>query len=250
MKSPPSEKIGVYQKKILPTLLLYFLAAYLIILSVIEESFFLATIFIVSVLIYLSWPIFKNYRTAKKRKTLLSLPFLKLKMDFSVLANAIGGFLKNLKISDFVSLVKQNKGITFIIFVYASLMISLINWGIPNESHPFNYFMDEWHQSQSVRMVFAQGTPNVPGSANGSMFHFFLSGLYLIPFVVLGIINPFVIHSSLDALDMQQRLFEVLRLNILLFEWRILFCLDILRNDILSYIPSLLFFFLFLIHCG
>ena len=96
-------------------------------------------------------------------------------------------------------------------------MISVIKWGIPNENHPFNYHMDEWHQLQSVRDLFRYGTSNIKGSANGPIFQFALSGLYLEPFAIFGIIDPFSIKSAISSLPTQTRLFEILRLNTLLF---------------------------------
>lgn len=119
-----------------------------------------------------------------------------------------------MKIKDFIL---HNKSFLCIAFVYAVLQISVLSWGIPNNNHPFTYHMDEWHQLQSVRNVFIYGSPNVEGSAHGTIFQFFLSGIYLIPFYILQIIDPFAITSSIAQLDLQTRLFEVLRINTLLF---------------------------------
>lgn len=96
-------------------------------------------------------------------------------------------------------------------------MLSIIRWGIPNENHPFNYHMDEWHQLQAVRGIFTQGSPNIPGAAHGTIFHFFLSGIYVAPFALSHIVDPFSIKSSVDDLLMQEKLFVILRLNTLLF---------------------------------
>lgn len=96
-------------------------------------------------------------------------------------------------------------------------MLSIISWGVPSQARPFTYNMDEWHQLQSVRAVFKYGTPNVPGAAHGSIFQFFLSGIYLVPFVILGFVNPFAIKSSIDNPAMQEKLFVIMRLNTLLF---------------------------------
>lgn len=104
-----------------------------------------------------------------------------------------------------------------IIVVYSLFVLSQILWGIPNSSHPFTYHMDEWHQLMAVRGVFTQGSGNIPGSAHGPLFHFFISGLFLGPFYVLGIIDPFSIQSSISQLEAQGRLFMVLRLNSLFF---------------------------------
>lgn len=96
-------------------------------------------------------------------------------------------------------------------------MFSIISWGVPANARPFTYNMDEWHQLQAVKDLFRYGTPNIPGAAHGSIFQFFLSGIYLIPFTILGIVNPFAIHSLIDNPVMQERLFIILRSNTLLF---------------------------------
>ena len=96
-------------------------------------------------------------------------------------------------------------------------MISVIQWGIPNQNHPFNYQMDEWHQMQSIRALFTQGSPNVPGAAHGTIFQFFLSGVYLSLFTMFGVINPFVLKSPVTEIATQEKLFILLRFNTLLF---------------------------------
>lgn len=105
-------------------------------------------------------------------------------------------------------------------------MLSIIDWGIPNKDHPFMYHMDEWHQLQAVRATFKQGTPNIEGAAHGTIFHFLLSGLYLAPFYLLGIINPLIIKSGLTEIPMQTKIFEILRLNTILFGVLSLFVLN------------------------
>lgn len=110
-------------------------------------------------------------------------------------------------------------------------MLSVIDWGIPNSNHPFNYQMDEWHQLQAIRSTFENFSPNISGSAHGTMFHFILSGLYLIPFYLLGIINPFAIRSSTELLQVQQRLFEILRLSTLIFGFLSIFFIAKIAKD-------------------
>lgn len=111
----------------------------------------------------------------------------------------------------------KNKFLFCVLIIYAVLMLSVIDWGIPNINHPFTYQMDEWHQLQAVKTTFKDLSANVPGSAHGTMFYFILSGIYLIPFILFGAIDPFAITSSVDFLDLQQKLFEILRLNTLIF---------------------------------
>lgn len=113
--------------------------------------------------------------------------------------------------------MKNNKILILLIVLYSLAIFSVISWGIPNATRPFTYNMDEWHQLEAVRALFKYGTPNIPGAAHGSIFQFLLSGVYLVPFMVFGLINPFAIHSSIDNLEMQERLFVILRTNTLLF---------------------------------
>lgn len=110
-----------------------------------------------------------------------------------------------------------NKILSIIIIIYCLLMISVIQWGIPNQNHPFNYHMDEWHQLESIKSLYKHGTSNVSGAANGTVFHFLLSGIYLSPFILLKVIDPFLIKSNVGSLLIQQKLFEILRINTLMF---------------------------------
>jgi hypothetical protein len=113
--------------------------------------------------------------------------------------------------------MKNNRILILLIALYSLAMFSVISWGIPSETRPFTYNMDEWHQLSAVRALFKYGTPNVPGAAHGSIFQFLLSGIYLVPFTVLGFVNPFSIHSLVDNLAMQNRLFIIMRSNTLFF---------------------------------
>lgn len=114
----------------------------------------------------------------------------------------------------------MNKSFKITIFIaglYAFFMLTIIGWGIPNNNHSYNYHMDEWHQMQAVRATFKYGTPNVAGAAHGSIFQFLLTGIYLTPFIILKIVDPFAIKSAVTQLMMQHRLFEILRINTLIF---------------------------------
>lgn len=120
----------------------------------------------------------------------------------------------------------ENKSLLIICVGYVALLLSVISWGIPNNSHPYTYHMDEWHQLQAVKATFKNLTPNIEGAAHGTIFHFLLTGIYLVPFYIFGIINPFIIKSGLSAIPMQANLFELLRLNTLLFGIGSLFILN------------------------
>lgn len=145
------------------------------------------------------------------------------------------------KIIDYIIL---NKIVVGIILLYALVMVSVIDWGIPNLNHPYNYHMDEWHQLQSIKAIFKYGSPNVSGAANGTVFQFLLSGIYLSPFALFKIIDPFSIKSGVESLLMQKKLFEILRLNTLIFGVLSLFVLSNLVKKyfkITSILPLIFF---------
>ncbi len=208
---------GVLRDKVLLVFARYLLAFYFVLLSFIERSFLPIAVVFLGLFSYIIWSIKKNYKYVKERKALFFLPLLQFASDLAVLIGTSFGFFKRVSFKTIFRVITNDKGVSLIVGLYVILMILLINWGIPNTNHPFNYFMDEWHQAQSVRTVFTQGSPNVEGSANGSMFHFLLTGFWLIPFILVGYINPFIISSSVEFIDMQQNLFQVLRLNTLFF---------------------------------
>lgn len=208
---------GIIRQKVIFIFARYGLLLYLLLLSAIERSLILLYIIGAGLVAYVVWIIQKNYKYVKNPSAFFFLPLLQFTSDFAVLIGTSIGFIKKVSFSKVYLLVKNNKWATLVVGIYAFSMISVINWGLPNQNHPFNYYMDEWHQAQAVRSVFTQGSPNVSGAANGSMFHFLLSGLMLIPFIAIGAFNPFAIKSSLENPEMQQRLFQLLRLNTLFF---------------------------------
>lgn len=207
---------GILRPSVLLTFFRYFMGIYLLILIPIMKSLFLDLVIITLVFLYISWSIYKNYKFIKNLRALFYLPLLQFTADLAVILGSLAAFIKTYN-DKHMKYLKENKVLIILIFFYITIMLSMINYGIPNLSHPFNYFMDEWHQNQSVRNLFKFGSPNIAGSANGSVFQFFLSGIYLIPFIVLGIVNPFVIKSSVSQLDIQHTLFQILRFNTIIF---------------------------------
>lgn len=143
------------------------------------------------------------------------------------------GILENSR-QDLVEFMLNNKILLGVLLIYVILTLSVIHWGIPSPLHPFTYHMDEWHQLQAVRATYEHFTPNLPGAAHGTMFHFILTGIYLIPFVALGIIDPFAITSSVDSLSVQYRLFEILRINTLIFGVLSIFFIGKIAHDYLK----------------
>lgn len=97
--------------------------------------------------------------------------------------------------------------------VYVAIELAGIGWGIPGKGRLFTYQMDEWHSLQAVRGVLTKRTNNIGGAAGGMMGYFISSAGWLAPFAVLKIVNPWVIKSVVTALDEQQKLFIILRLN-------------------------------------
>lgn len=207
----------IFRDKVVYIFLRYLFGVYLFFLSVIMQSITLWILYLFLIILYLGWSIKKNYKYIKNYKAFLYLPLLQITSDLAIMPGTMLGLIKNISLSKFVRLILNNKGLTILIISYIFTMLSVIDWGIPNINHPFDYQMDEWHQSQSVRGLFKYGTPNIPGAANGTIFQFFLTGIFLIPFYIFRIVNPFAIKSSVLNLEVQQRLFEVLRLNTLLF---------------------------------
>lgn len=195
----------------------YLFAAYLIILSFIMNSMILNAFILLCLIFYIFWSILKNYKYINNKKAFIYLPTLQFTSDVAVLLGTSIGLILGTNIKNIFKNILKFKGVLSVVILYVLLLLSVITWGIPGSGHPFNYFMDEWHQSQSVRDLFKLGTPNVQGAANGSILQFFLSGIYLIPFYIFHIINPFAIKSSVTNLQIQNILFQVLRLNTLFF---------------------------------
>lgn len=206
---------GIWRTTVLLLLARYSIGLYLIFLSLLYKSYPPIIILALSFITYTIWSIKKNYKYVKSNEAIKILPLLQLTADISVLSGTIIGLVKRMRHFDYFSSVKQNKFLLIIIAVYLFIMLFTLRWGIPNQNHPFPYHMDEWHQLQAVANTFRYGTPNTAGSANGTMFHFLLSGFYLIPFMLLKIIDPFSLQ--IDNLFMRQRVFEILRLQTIFF---------------------------------
>jgi len=112
--------------------------------------------------------------------------------------------------------ILENKFLFFIIFIYVGILLSLLTWGLPGSERVFTYHMDEWHQFKSIVGLWQHGSNNISGAANGPSAQFIFSGIYLLPFILIGFIKPHML-TAVTNLEMQRRLFEVLRLNTLVF---------------------------------
>lgn len=206
---------GIFRTNVLLLFARYFFGIYFILLCGLYRSVpGFITLFVLLVL-YVIWSIHKNYKYVNNKKAFIILPFLQFTADAAVLSGTISGLLKRIKLIGFFTTLKNNKLLTATLLVYCSTLLTTINWGAPNIHHPFPYHMDEWHQLQAVANTFRFGTPNTAGSANGTMLHFIYSGMYLIPFTLFKIIDPFSLELTNGL--MRERVFEVLRLQTILF---------------------------------
>ena len=207
----------IYREKVIYILLRYVFAFYLIaLIPIIKSIYFNITILAIG-LFYIIWSIKKNYKYVNNKMAFIYLPLLQFSSDLAVIAGTLIGFVQQISIRSILNLIFKNKLLSLIIFIYSVLMIYLIQWGIPNQNHPFNYAMDEWHFSQALRTFFKDGTGSVSGAASIPFYHIVSSILFLIPFYILQIVNPFVIKNTLDNLPMQHILFEILRLHTLFY---------------------------------
>ncbi len=115
------------------------------------------------------------------------------------------------------TIIRSNFLVFLLISIYVSLGMVSLTWGSPNISHPFPYHMDEWHQLQSLRSLYENGSNNVDGAAYGTFLNYILAGFYVAFFTLLGIINPQAISSSVDNLSSQTLIFGILRMSVLLY---------------------------------
>ncbi len=205
----------IFRSKVLLIFLRYILSIYFIFLIVLYRSLLGAMILLACILLYLIWSVSKNYKYVNDKQAIFILPFLQITSDIAVLSGTTIGLLKTVLMFNYWSYINKNKFLFFVILIYTSLLLFTLRWGIPNVNHPFPYHMDEWHQLQAVANTFRYGSPNTAGSANGTMLHFLLSGFYLVPFIFLKIIDPFLLQ--IDNSLMKERIFEVLRLQTIIF---------------------------------
>ncbi len=205
----------IWRTKVLILFARYILGIYLLMLTFLYKSL-PGLIFIAACLIcYVLWSVKKNYQYIKNKSAYYILPAIQLTADGAVIAGTITGVLKRIINFNYLEYYKKNKFLFLILIIYATILILTIKWGIPNQDNPFPYHMDEWHQLQAVANTFRYGTPNTAGSANGTLFHFLYSGLYLIPFTLLQITKPFELQINNPAA--RESIFIILRLQTILF---------------------------------
>jgi len=234
---------GILRVKVLMLFYRYTLFSYLLCLYVLSKRLPYFYVLISMVFVYILYSIHKNFRYVKDIRAFYLLPLLQLVSDGAVLTGTFFGVVKKVRNLNFLEIIGSNKLVVFIIFVYILAEGLVLQWGIPNSSHPFPYHMDEWHQLQAVRSMFSTGTSNVQGAAHGPILEFFIAGVYLLPFYLLKIINPFAIQSSVGSLELQERLFVILRLNTLLFGVGSIAVLGTIAKCVLKISPTWAVFF-------
>lgn len=195
----------------------YLLGLFLVALSLVMKSIYLDIFIALCFLGYILWSVFKNYKYVKNRKAFIYLPMLQFSSDIAVLIGTTLGYIQGINIKNFFKKISNNKGILLLTFIYVLIISSGISWGIPNPNHPFNYHMDEWHFSQALRTFLKYGTGSFSGAASIPLYHIVSTLIFLFPFYLLKIVNPFLIKSSIDNIGMQHTLFEILRLHTLLY---------------------------------
>ncbi len=208
---------GIVRDKVILIYVRYIFYAYLIVIALLLKSIIILMLILIATVVYVLWAVKKNYKYVEDLRAFTILPLLQITSDLAVLIGTSLGLTRLIMKVNLKSVVKGNSVLFILVTIYIITMISVITSGIPNQYHPFAYQMDEWHQMQAVRDVFKYGTPNLSGSANGTMFNFFISGILLIPFYITHIVNPFAIKSSVDSIFEQEKLFIVLRLLTLFF---------------------------------
>lgn len=212
----------------------------------ISEQFPIFLLCVYTVL-YVVWSAQKNFKYVGHPSAWVILPFIQITVDIAVMMGSLHALFRTKIIPPILEFIRKDRISTGAIILFILLVLSVINWGLPNQNHQFTYHMDEWHQLQSVRSVFTYWSPNVEGAAHGPLFHFALSGVYVAVLYIFGLINPFAIDSSLTQLDTQNALFVYLRLSTLLFSiGTIVLLIGICKRYLKilnTYIPVILFAF-------
>ncbi len=237
---------GIFRESIFLLYTRYAVVLYLLILTALYKKIIILVALFFGFFLYVFWSIKKNYKYVANKQAILFLPLLQLTADAAVLSGSTFGFVKRIRNGNIKKVIKNNLLLFCILCIYSISVMASITWGTPHESHPFAYQMDEWHSLQSVRFTFKEGSPNIWGAAHGFMFYFFISGIMLIPLMLVGIINPFIIKSPVVDVIMLQRIFIGLRLETLLFGITSIIALSYLcrkNSKTFWYIPLIFFTF-------
>lgn len=134
---------NAFREKVLYIFLRYIFGFYLLVLAVIMHSRILNAFIGLLLVGYIFWSIKKNYKYVNQKMAFIYLPLLQFISDVAVMLGTSLGVLHKTSVVKTINLVLSNKGISLVVLLYISLMLAMITYGIPNASHPFNYFMDE-----------------------------------------------------------------------------------------------------------
>jgi glycosyltransferase involved in cell wall biosynthesis len=213
---------NILRDKVLLIFARYILGIYLFLLCFIEKSVYLYGLLSTLVVSYLVWSIKKNYKYVKNLKAILYLPLMQIVADSAVILGTIVGLIQKIFLINYLkaSIKKifiNNFVLIIILAAYVLVMLSVINFGIPNQSHPFTYHMDEWHFLQALKTFIKDGTGLRSGAANIPLYHIISSIIFILPFYFFHIVNPLAIKNTLDNLPMQHILFIILRLHTLFY---------------------------------
>ncbi|MBI5044736.1 MAG: glycosyltransferase [Candidatus Levybacteria bacterium] len=237
---------GIIRPKVILIFARYFLFLYLAFYTFVSSSLLYFLISLTLPIIYLLYIYWKNRKYVSIAKSLYVLPLIQITSDLSVMVGSGMGLIKRCYLFLRKFSFQNNLWTILIVLFYLLMTLPFLSWGVPNLYHPFFYQMDEWHSLQSVRHFFSEGTVNVPGAAYGMAFFYFLSGVFLIPFYILGLVDPFQISSSVGSLEMQEMLAIILRISTVLYGiGSIILLAFIIRKYIgLNYIFGVLLFVL------
>jgi len=175
---------------------------YLLLYSIRVKSIFF--IFL-GIILFLTFVFFKKKSIKQSLVSLVNAPIQ--------LAFIVGSYMNRWRILP--GFIKSHALLIAIILAYIITTIYFIDYGIPNNNHPFTYNMDEWHFSQGLRFTFHYGTPNSMGAAHGALFYYVLTGVFVGFFTLAGLTNPLTIKTLITQLDAQHRFFEILRFSTL-----------------------------------
>ena len=85
---------GIWRPKVLLLFARYLIGSSLLLFSVLHRSFMLIVLVGISLILYLLWSLWKNYRYVKNSQAFLILPLLQLTSDMAVLAGTVLAFLR------------------------------------------------------------------------------------------------------------------------------------------------------------
>jgi len=198
---------GNIRAKTLLLILAYAMTAYLLTFSLITHSYINLFVILTGAIIYLAVSLKKENKKIDNKKKLIFIPLLQLTKDIADTLGTVKGILPIIKQWALSIFCKDNIPMFCLIIIYLIIPVTLITWGLPNQGKIYTYNIDEWRFATAIWNAFKYGKSDI-----GGIFYYFTDGVFLIPFYLFHIINPFAMKSSLANLAQQQRIFETLRI--------------------------------------